>query len=145
MTNQDETNILGRWARERGFGPSPLDTASRWWLAPVNHNGRFVVHPYYQERSFVIPVTATGHEIIDVLELEDGLAKFRHYIVNPAGVRLSWLAVPQYERIQQAREITLRKKLQRLCMRRYEEAREPEGANIIAFPASRIVRRAAAA
>jgi hypothetical protein len=91
-------------------------------------------------------VTATGHEIIDVLEVEDGLAKFRHYIVNPVGVRVSWLAVPQYERVQQACEITLRKKLQRLRMQRHEETREPAvGANIIAFPASRIVRRDAAA
>ena len=76
MTNQDEINILGRWARERGFGPSPVSTASRWWLAPVNHDGRFIVHPYYQERSFVVPVTGTGHEIIDVLEIADMNAEF---------------------------------------------------------------------
>jgi hypothetical protein len=158
MANQieqiyQEPNLVGRWVRERGFGPSPIATASGWWLAPVSHDGRFEAYSYRHNMSFIVSVTGTGHEIIDVLEINDGLAKFRHYIVNPAGVRLSLLSVPKFETVNQVRDITLRKKLKRLRMQR-EEARKTavtaavtvsHSANIIAFPASRIVRRAESA
>jgi hypothetical protein len=70
--------IIGRWFRERGFGPSPTDTASDWWIAPVRHDGRFEAYSYRYNQMFVVPVTGTGYEIIDVLELSDGLVKFRH-------------------------------------------------------------------
>jgi hypothetical protein len=34
--------MLGRWHRERGFGPSPAGTSeSAWWIARVKHDGRF--------------------------------------------------------------------------------------------------------
>lgn len=154
-TDTAADTLLGRWVRDRGFGPSPVDTASGWWLAPVNYDEWFQAYSYKYNETFDIPVTAIGQEIIDVLDIEDGLAQFRHYIVNPVGVRLSWLKVPRYETIQQSREIMLRKKLQRLGMRRYVSRQDDhgdqsmvsplyEGDNVIAFPASRIVRRRSA-
>jgi hypothetical protein len=143
----NDHDLLGRWRRERGFGSSPAGSStSEWWIAPVNHDGRFEAYSYRYNKSVVIPVTGTGHEIIDVLEIEDGLAKFRHYIVNPVGVRLSWLAVPKFETVNQVRAGALRKKLKRLKMLPWHEQAKPEeapakSADIIAFPASRIVRR----
>jgi hypothetical protein len=146
----DDRDLLGHWHRERGFGSSPAGSStSEWWIAPVNHDGRFEAYSYRFNKSVVIPVTGTGHEIIEVLETGDGLAKFRHYIVNPVGVRLSWLAVPKFETVNQVRAATLRKKLKRLNMLPWYEKAKPEeaperddrSADVIAFPSSRIVRR----
>ena len=115
----------------------------------MNHDGRFEAYTYRYNKSVVIPVTRTGHEIIEVLEIEDGLAKFRHYIVNPVGVRLSWLSVPKFETVDQVRAVWLRKKLKRLKMLPWHEQPEPEeapepvaqSADIITFPTHRIIRR----
>jgi hypothetical protein len=146
----DDSDLLGCWHRERGFGSSPSGKSiSQWWLAPVNHDGRFEVYSYRFNKTFALKVTGTGHEIIEVLETCDGLAKFRHYIVNPSGVRLSWLAVPKFETINDVRAATLRKKLKRLKMLPYHEQEKPEEApepvehtaDVIAFPTTRIVRR----
>jgi hypothetical protein len=148
--NTDDHDLLGHWQRERGFGSSPAGSStSQWWIAPVNHDGRFEAYSYKHNKSVVIPVTATGHEIIDVLETNDGLVKFRHYIVNPVGVRLSWLAVPKFDTVNQIRAVALRKKLKRLKMLPWHEEASPEEAptpiahtaDIIAFPTHRIVRR----
>jgi hypothetical protein len=77
-----------RWHRERGFGSSPAGSnTTEWWIAPVNHDGRFEAYSYRYNKSVVIPVTGTAHE--NVLETEVGLAKFRHYMVNPVGVGLA--------------------------------------------------------
>jgi hypothetical protein len=146
----EDHDLLGRWARERGFGSSPAGSStSEWWIAPVNHDGRFEAYSYRYNKSFGVPVTGTGHEIIDVLEIEDGLARFRHYIVNPVGVRLSWSSAPSFETVNQVRAVALRKKLKRLKMLPWHEEAKPEEApepvaqtaDIIAFPAHRIVRR----
>ena len=146
----DDHDLLGRWHRERGFGSSPAGSStSEWWIAPVNHDGRFEAYSYRYNKSVVIPVMGTGHEIIEVLETGDGLAKFRHYIVNPVGVRLSWMAVPKFDTVNQVRAVALRKKLKRLKMLPWHEEAKPEeapepvaqSAIVIAFPMHRIVRR----
>jgi hypothetical protein len=146
----DDHDLLGRWQRERGFGSSPAGSStSEWWIASVNHDGRLEAYSYKYSKSFVVPVTGTGHEIIDVLEIADGLARFRHYIVNPVGVRLSWSSAPRFETVNQVRAITLRKKLKRLKMLPWHEDAKPteapkpvaHTADIVAFPSSRIVRR----
>src|ERR1700722_20697522 len=109
--NTDDHDLLGHWQRERGFGSSPAGSStSQWWIAPVNHDGRFEAYSYKHNKSVVIPVTATGHEIIDVLETNDGLVKFRHYIVNPVGVRLSWLFGPEIDTHNQKQARALYKK-----------------------------------
>jgi hypothetical protein len=140
----DDHDLLGRWHRERGFGSSPAGSStSEWWIAPVNHDGRFEAYSYRYNKTCVIPVTGTGHEIIDVLEIEDGLARFRHYIVNPVGVRLSWMSVPKFESVNQVRAVALRKKLKRLKMLPWCEEAKPVAhtADVIAFPTHRVVRR----
>jgi hypothetical protein len=138
MDGSMSDDLIGHWFRERGFGRSPTGTASGWWLAPVCHDVQFEAYSYRHNKTFVISVTATGREIIDVLEVADGLARFRHYIVNPVGVGLSWCSLDkQFEAVHQVREIALRKKLKRLRMRREETF----SGNVIAFQVSKIVRR----
>lgn len=47
----DDNDLLGRWHRERGFGSSPAGKSiSKWWLAPINHDGRFEAYPYNTTR-----------------------------------------------------------------------------------------------
>jgi hypothetical protein len=142
-------DLPGCWARVRGFGASPTGSSvSEWWIAPINHDGRFEAFSYRLNKSVVVPVTGKGREIIDVLDVEDGLARYRHYIVNPAGVRLSWNSAPQFDTINQVRVSALRKKLKRLKMLPWHDeaklkppAPAPHTAQIIPFPSSRIVRR----
>jgi hypothetical protein len=135
-------DLLGLWIRERGFGRS-LD---RWWLAPVNHSGKFTPKSYYSDPGEVT-VSAFGREIIEVLNVADGLATYRHYVMNPVGVRLSWSAVPQIDAVEKKTAYKLRQTLKRLKMNREGEVaaqveeRRPGPATVIPFPQSRIIRR----
>jgi hypothetical protein len=146
LTNQQtdqDADLLGRWVRERGFGRS----IDRWWLAPVNHTGSFTPQSFYADPGEVT-VSAHGREILEVLDVTDGFVQYRHYVLNPAGVRVSWRVVPQIDDIETRTAYQLRKKLKRLKMQREEEpaAQHPAAsdANVIQFPAHRIVRRAGA-
>jgi hypothetical protein len=47
LDSSADYDLLGLWIRERGFGRS-LD---RWWLAPVNHDGKFTPNSYYPIRA----------------------------------------------------------------------------------------------
>ena len=80
----DDSDLLGRWHRERGFGSSPAgsSTSNGGWRRSITMDGSKPIRTGYN-KTCRIPVTGTGHEIIEVLESADGLAKFRHYIVNP--------------------------------------------------------------
>ena len=130
--------------------PVPLATAQAngGWHPSITMDGSKLI-PTGLNKTCALKVTGTGHEIIEVLEVGDGLAKFRQYIVNPSGVRLSWLAVPKFETINEVRAVALRKKLKRLKMLPWhkeakpEEAPEPvaKSADIISFPTHRIIRR----
>jgi hypothetical protein len=65
--------LLGRWIRQRGFGRS-LD---RWWLAPVNHAGKFTPKSYYSDPGEVT-VSASCCKVIEVLNIIDGFATYQH-------------------------------------------------------------------
>ena len=100
-------DLLGLWIRERGFGRS-LD---RWWLAPVNHDGKFTPNSYFSDPGEVT-VSAFGREIIEVPNATDGLATYRHYVMNPVGVRLSWSAIPQIDEVETRTAYKLRQTLE---------------------------------
>jgi hypothetical protein len=91
MTEPDQA-MLGRWTRPRGFGKGPY--GPKWWVASVNHDGRI---DRVIDGKPSIPVTATGMEIIEVLEIATtitfgDIVFYRQWFVDPDGneVTISW-------------------------------------------------------
>jgi hypothetical protein len=79
--------MIGKWTRERGFGRG--SRGSKWWIARVNHDGNV---------NEEIRVTASGREIIEVLEVIPTktcgeLAIYKHWVADPDGAEsmVSWL------------------------------------------------------
>jgi hypothetical protein len=135
-----EPNITGRWIRQRGFGLGPF--GEKWWVAPLN---RDKITPMGMDE---IPVIATGYEVIDVLEVTDGAARYRQYLVNPDGELVTVHFAPQYETIWSMPSGRLRGTIKRMKMTQGAPAKAPSRtqavphtADIIAFPTHRIVRR----
>jgi hypothetical protein len=137
-----EQEIVGRWIRQRGFGLGLF--GEKWWVAPLN---REKITPMGMDE---IPVIATGMEVIEVLEVADGAAQYRQYLVNPDGELVTVHFAPQYETIWSMPVGRLRGSIKRMKMThgalaevpsRSQAVVAPHSADIIAFPAHRIVRR----
>ena len=140
-----EPEIVGRWYRVRRFGIGPF--GEKWWVAPLN---RDKITPMGMDE---IPVTANGIERIEVVDVTDGIASYRQYLVNPDGeiVRVSF--APQYGNIWTVPAGRLRGIIKRMKMARENTATTAEApsrsraatvtgdAEIIPFPTHRIIRR----
>jgi hypothetical protein len=129
--------LLGLWRRDRGFGLGPF--GEKWWMAHLN---RSTITP--MNLNVEIPVIATGSQIIEVLEIQGANALYREYFVNPDGdlVKVDW--VSQYEQIWTVKAGVLRGMLKRMKMAKAvsaQPAQKLHTAEIIPFPADRIVRR----
>jgi hypothetical protein len=97
-----------RFTRPRGFGLGPR--ASKWWLAPLSHDG--FVRPD-------IAVTGEGIETIEIVEIVPtrtfgALAYYRRWVTDPDGkeVKLEW--VPRSNEVSDKRESVLRVSLARM-------------------------------
>jgi hypothetical protein len=64
----------------------------------VKHQGWF--HQKYYGAD--LEVVAAGQEVVKILDITDGIATYRRYILNPMGLRVLWDAVPQIESIRTA-------------------------------------------
>jgi hypothetical protein len=140
----DQEEIVGRWYRVRRFGIGPF--GEKWWVAPLN---RDKITPMGMEE---IPATTNGIERIEVLDVSDGVARYRKYLVNPDGEIIRVSFAPQYGNIWSVPVGQLRGIIKRMKMAR-ESAATAEGlsrndsnnitiirtADIIAFPTHRIV------
>jgi hypothetical protein len=129
-----EPTILGRWYRIRGFGLGPF--GEKWWVAALN---KAKITPMGMDE---ILVTAYGGEFIEVLDIEDGTALYRQYLTNSDGELVTVHFAPQYETIWSMPAGRLRGTIKRMKMERERAVvQQRQTAEIIAFPASRIVRR----
>jgi hypothetical protein len=130
-----ESELAGRWYRVRGFGLGPF--GEKWWVAPLNKDK---ITPFGMDE---IPVTASGLEFIEVLDVTDGTARYRRYLVNPDVelVRVSF--APQYETIWSKPAGQLHGTIKRMKLERERAVKVvPQvRADIIAFPMHRIIRR----
>jgi hypothetical protein len=137
-----EPDITGRWYRPRGFGLGPF--GEKWWVAPLN---RDKITPMGIDE---IPVTATGTEVIEILEVTDGAARYRQYLVNPDGELVTVHFAPQYDTIWSMPSGRLRGTIKHMKMGRKSlvprqidatPKQQRHSAEIIPFPTHRIVRR----
>jgi hypothetical protein len=90
-----------------------------------------------------IPVTTNGIEVIEVLDVADGTARYRHYLVNPDGELIRVSFASQYDTIWSVPYGRLRGMIKRMKMARERAVQvvPKPSADTIAFPAHRIVRR----
>jgi hypothetical protein len=126
-----EPNIVGRWYRVRGFGLGPF--GEKWWVAPLS---RDKITPMGMDE---IPVTAHGIERIEVLDVTDGAARYRQYLINPDGEIVTVRFAPQYETIWSMPAGRLRGTIKRMKMER-EHATTAEAPSGRRLPVSHSAR-----